>query len=261
MSTVSTLSTRSSLPLSTQYERKNLWKTLRWFAHRSLNISTVERLKLAEDKKIATDESMIPKNVKARAAEAITSLAEQELEASEAGKKVLDLHNKQVKNNSNDEKSTRSGSKALPSFLALPVELHLQIILNIAHSIDPGLVNLREVNKYFQSIVSPADLHTWGTTLLKNKQFKAADRLYGLLGVEDRLPCTLCQCLLPMERFHMQAKQGKKALGHKLVCTFRNCPSNSVSKFASQDKIREQNHLSIPGPVSNLRFLTSKKHC
>ena len=215
----------------------------------------LKKLKLAEDKQRATDKSMIAANARARAAEATTPLAKQELEASKAGKKGFDLHNKQVKDNSNDEKSTWSGSKALSSFLALPVELHLQIILNIAHSIDPGLVNLREVNKYFRSIISPADLHTWGTTLLKNKQFKVADRLYGFLGIEDRLPCTLCQCLLPVGRFHMQAKQGKKALGHKLVCTFRNCLAISVSKFESQDKIREQSHLSIPGPVSDSYFL------
>lgn len=191
---------------------ENVWKASSQFAHRSLSMPGIEMLKLAEEKKKATDESIIVTNAKNRAAEAMATSPKQELEASKAEKKVLDLHKKQVK----DEESTQSGLKALSSFLALPVELHLQVILNLTHSIDPGLVSLREVNRYFQSIISSAHLHTWGTTLLENKQFKAADRLYGFLRVEGRLPCTLCQCLLPKEKFHMEARQGKKALGHKL---------------------------------------------
>ena len=87
--------------------------------------------------------------------------AKQEQETSEAGKKTL-LHNKQVKGPSKYENTTRSGSKPLSSFLALPVELHLRIILDqdLAHSIDPGLLNLRETNIYFWSIPSFADLYT-----------------------------------------------------------------------------------------------------
>lgn len=173
-------------------------------------------MKLAEKKKKATDEIMIVTNAKNMAAKAMTPSTKQVLEAPKAGKKILDFHDRQVKNTSKDKRPMQSGSKALSSFLALPVELHLQVILNLAHSIDSGLLNLREVNRYFRSIIFPADLHIWGMTLLENKQFKAADHLYGFLRVEDQLPCTLCQCLLPKEKFHTQARQGKKALGHKL---------------------------------------------
>lgn len=140
----------------------------------------------------------------------------QMLGASGAGTKIINLRNNQMADPSKDKTLVRSRSKIVSSFLALPIELHLQIILDLAHSVEPGLLALREVNRYLRSITIPADLHTWGTTLLRNKQFKAADRLYCFLRVDDRLPCTLCQCLLPKEKFHMQAKQGKKALGHKL---------------------------------------------
>lgn len=179
---------------------------------RSLSMSAVDKLKLVEEKYEATDEGMIATNAKARTAEAMKPPARQELEASEAGKKFLNLHNKQVKAPSKDERLLRSGSKALSSFLALPNELHLQVVLPIAHSIDSGLLSLRGANGNFVSIISPNNFHSWGTTRLENKQFKAADRLYGSLRVKDRQPGTHCQCLLAKELFHMQAKQGRKAL-------------------------------------------------
>lgn len=198
-------------------------------------MSAVDKSKSAEKKK-ATHEGMLVTNI---GVEAMTPLVKQELEVSEAEDKISNLHKKQAKDPSKDEKSMRSGSKALSSFLALPVELHLQIILNLAHSIDPGLLNLREVNRYFWSTISSSDLHTWGTTLLGNKQFKAADRLYVFLRVEDRLPCTLCQCLLPKENFHMQAKQGKKALGQKLGKT-RFCMDCGIKhrKFGGGNSVK-----------------------
>ena len=177
-------------------------------------MSGTDKLKLAEKKKSATDEGMIA--TIAKAAEAMTPPDKRRLEVSGAGKRILSLRNKQMKTPLKDEKPMRSGSKTLSSFLALPIELHLQIILNLAHSVESGLLALREVNRYLRSIIFPADFHTWGTTLLEDRQFKAADRLYCFLRIEDRLPCTLCQRLLPKEQFHMHAKQGKKALGHKL---------------------------------------------
>ena len=150
-----------------------------------------------------------------KAANTMEPLTMQELEASKTCEKIPKLHNKQEKDAPNTENPTQPGLKALSSILSLPIELH-QIILNLSRSIDPGLLDLREVNKYFRSIISLTDAYTWGTTLLENKQFKAAERLYAFLRLEDRLPCTFCQCLLAKERFHMQARQGKKALGHKL---------------------------------------------
>lgn len=180
------------------------------FFYRSLGISRVDKVKLTEEKKDAIDEGMKATNSKTRAAEAMTPATKQELEASKAGQKILNLHDKQMKDLS------KSGSNAVSSLLALPTELHLQIILNLAHSIDSGLLKLREVNRYFRSIICPSDLHTWGITLLEQKQFKVADRLYGFMRIEDRLPCTLCQRLLSKDNFHMQARQGKKALGHRL---------------------------------------------
>ena len=126
--------------------------------------------------------------------------------------------------------------------LCLLFELHLQIIQNLAHSTDPGLLHLREVNTYFRSTIALTDLHTWGTTLLQGNKVKTADRLYGFLGVKDRLSCTLCQCLLPKERFHMQAKNGKKALGHKLGHT-RFCIDSGIKhrKFGIDNSVRVDN--------------------
>ena len=184
------------------------------FSYRSLGISRLD--KLAEEKKAAIDQGIKATNSKARAAGSMTPATKQELEVSKAGQKISNLDDKQIKDLSTDQQPMGSGSIALSSFLALPTELHFQIILNLAHSIESSLLELREVNRHFRSIISFSDLHTWGITLLENKQFKAADRLYGFMRIEDRLPCTLCQRLLPKNNFHMHAKQGKKALGHKL---------------------------------------------
>lgn len=199
---------------------EGIWKASSRFPQEaSVCQQLVDELKLVEEKYEATDEGMIATNAKARTAEAMKPPARQELEASEAGKKFLNLHNKQVKAPSKDERLLRSGSKALSSFLALPNELHLQVVLPIAHSIDSGLLSLRGANGNFVSIISN-NFHSWGTTRLENKQFKAADRLYGSLRVKDRQPGTHCQCLLAKERFHMQAKQGRKAFWHKFVFPF-----------------------------------------
>lgn len=50
----------------------------------------------------------------------MTPLAEHELEACEAGKKILSWHNKQVKDHPQKEKTMRSRSNARSSFLSLP---------------------------------------------------------------------------------------------------------------------------------------------
>ena len=76
--------------------------------------------------------------VKTRVSKAMTPPAEQDLEASEGGKKILYLHYKVIQDPSKDEESMQTGSKALPSLLALPIEVHLQIILNLGHSTDPS---------------------------------------------------------------------------------------------------------------------------
>lgn len=126
---------------------ENMGKRPSQISHRSLSMSAVGRLKLADEKKEAIDEGMIAMGAKTRAADAMTPPTKQELEAPESGQKILNSHNKQLKDLSKDEKSVGSGSKALSSFLALPIELHLQIILNLAHSIESGLLN----RTYFRS--------------------------------------------------------------------------------------------------------------
>ena len=207
--------------------------------YRSLGMSRVDKVKLAEEEKEAIDEGMKTTNSKTRAAEAMTPATKQELEATEAGRKILNLHDKQMKDLATHEQPMGLGSNALSSFLALPTELHLQIILNLAHSIESGLLKLREVNRHFRSIIFSSDLHTWGITLLEHKQFKAADHLYGFMRIEDHLPCTLCQRLLPKDHFHMQAKQGKKALGHKLGHT-RFCMDCGIQyrKFGGGNSVK-----------------------
>lgn len=75
--------------------------------------------------------------VKTRVSKAMTPPAEQDLEASEGGK-ILNLHYKVFQDPSKDEESMQTGSKALPSLLALPIEVHLQIILDLGHSTDPS---------------------------------------------------------------------------------------------------------------------------
>lgn len=78
-------------------------------------MSAADTLKLAKEKKKATDEGMKATNL----AEAMTPSTKQELEASESGQETLSLHNKQVIGPSKD--ALRSESKALSSFLALLV--------------------------------------------------------------------------------------------------------------------------------------------
>ncbi|KAF6240187.1 hypothetical protein HO173_001797 [Letharia columbiana] len=85
-------------------------------------MSAVDKLKLAEEKNKAANEGMTGTNANITVA-------------------ILSLHNKQVKDSSKDEKPILSGSKAWSSFLALPTGLHIQTVLNLADSINPGPLN------------------------------------------------------------------------------------------------------------------------
>ena len=60
----------------------DIWKASSRFAHISLSMSAIEMLKLAEEKKKATHESIIVTDAKIRAAEALTASPKQELETS-----------------------------------------------------------------------------------------------------------------------------------------------------------------------------------
>lgn len=195
----------------------------------------------------AIDQGIVATNDKIRTAETMAPLAKLEIKAPETTKKTLELHKEHVEDPLEDEEPIPSGgSRPLSSIHALPVELHLEIIQNLAHSTDPGLLDLREVSTYFRSIIELSDLFTWGTTLLQGREFKTADRLYAFLRVKDRLPCSLCQGLLPKERFHMQAKKGKKALGHKFGHT-RFCIDCGIKhrKFGGANSVRVNNQSSF----------------
>ena len=101
----------------------------------------------------------------------------------------------------------------LPPLLALPLELQQAIIEILVDTSDPGLVELRGVNRYFHSIVTPAELHKHGLVLLERNCLKEADRLFAFLKPKDKLPCSLCLFLRPTSDFHWKSRQ--KALGSK----------------------------------------------
>lgn len=90
----------------------------------------------------------------------------------------------------------------LPRLLALPLEMQQEIILYLTNSGDPGLADLRAVNRYFYSIITHDKLLEHGIALVAHKKLKTADRLSEFLKVNDKLPCSLCLSLIPAERFH-----------------------------------------------------------
>ena len=82
---------------------------------------------------------MTATSVQSTAAEAMAP--KQDVEASETRQENLVLLVKQVIDPSINENAVRLESKALSMLLALPSELHLHIIENLAHSVDSGLLS------------------------------------------------------------------------------------------------------------------------
>lgn len=122
---------------------------------------------------------------------------------------------------------------SLPRLLALPLELHQAVILYLTNSGDPGLADLRAVNRFFYSIITSDTLLDHGIALVAHRNLKTADRLFEVLEINDKLPCSLCLSLIPAERFHWNSR--RKALGSKRGYTRFYC---SVAKLSISNNIR-----------------------
>ena len=127
--------------------------------HHSQYTSNSQQVELRRREKKATDGGIAMK-VKTNVSKAIIRPAKQDLEDSEGGKEISNLHNKQMKDPSKDEEFMQTGSKALSLFQALPIEVHLHVMLNLAQIIDPGLLSPRDYH-----ILLLNNLHYWSSYL------------------------------------------------------------------------------------------------
>lgn len=115
-------------------------------------------------------------------------------------------------NNQRGPVSSRELFLSLPRLLALPFEIQEEIMIYLINSGDPGLGDLRVVNKYFYCVITHEHLRQHAVALIAHRKLTTTEHLK-CLKVDDQLPCSLSLSLLPTPMFLWNSRT--KALGSK----------------------------------------------
>ena len=94
-----------------------------------------------------------------------------------------------------------STEKALPPFLALPVELRLEIISHLPHDEYPSRACLRRTHSSFLQLIPKADIRSKLPDTELSNQLLKTEMEYAYLFPPDHYPCYMCARVLPLGAF------------------------------------------------------------